>query len=210
MARDKALYDGHAVAAVAATSHAIAEEALELIDVDYEVLPHVHRRRGGDGGRRADPARAHLHRGRRPRPTSRSNIAEAPRIREGRRRAGLRRGGDRRRAPLHHPAPCTRAISSRTPAWPPSAPTARRRSGVRARASSWCARYCANVLGLEIANIRVTPAEIGGGFGGKTTVYLEPLALALSRSRRRAGEDGDDPRRGVPRHRTRPPAGSSR
>ena len=24
------------------------------------------------------------------------------------------------------------------------------------------------------------PAEIGGGFGGKTTIYLEPLAVALS------------------------------
>ena len=41
MAREKALYDGHAVAAVAATSEAIAREALDLIEVDYEVLPHV-------------------------------------------------------------------------------------------------------------------------------------------------------------------------
>jgi CO/xanthine dehydrogenase Mo-binding subunit len=41
--------------------------------------------------------------------------------------------------------------------------------------------YCAKLLGLESSDIRVTPAEIGGGFGGKTTVYLEPLALALSR-----------------------------
>src|SRR5713101_1072020 len=41
MARDKVLYDGHAVAAVAATSPAIAEEASELIQVDYHVLPHV-------------------------------------------------------------------------------------------------------------------------------------------------------------------------
>ena len=41
MARDKALYDGHAVAAVAAISPAIAEAALDLIEVDYEVLPHV-------------------------------------------------------------------------------------------------------------------------------------------------------------------------
>src|SRR6516225_7882353 len=41
MARDKALYEGHAVAGVAATSAAIAEEALGLIDVTYEVLPHV-------------------------------------------------------------------------------------------------------------------------------------------------------------------------
>src|SRR5918993_1533471 len=41
MAREKALYEGHAVAAVAATTPAIAEEALKLIEVDYEVLPHV-------------------------------------------------------------------------------------------------------------------------------------------------------------------------
>jgi len=41
--------------------------------------------------------------------------------------------------------------------------------------------YCAKVLDLNASNIRVTPAEIGGGFGGKTTVYLEPVALALSR-----------------------------
>src|SRR5688500_11990299 len=41
MAREKALYEGHAVAAVAATSAAIARRALKLIDVTYEVLPHV-------------------------------------------------------------------------------------------------------------------------------------------------------------------------
>ena len=41
MARDKVLYDGHAVAAVAATSPHIAEEAVKLIKVEYEVLPHV-------------------------------------------------------------------------------------------------------------------------------------------------------------------------
>src|ERR1700754_4797916 len=41
MAKDKALYEGHAVAAVAATSQALADEALELLDVQYEVLPHV-------------------------------------------------------------------------------------------------------------------------------------------------------------------------
>ena len=41
IAREKALYEGHAVAAVAALSPAIAEEALDLIEVTYEVLPHV-------------------------------------------------------------------------------------------------------------------------------------------------------------------------
>src|SRR5215467_8231600 len=41
MAREKALYEGHPVAAVAATTAAIAKQALKLIKVDYEVLPHV-------------------------------------------------------------------------------------------------------------------------------------------------------------------------
>jgi CO/xanthine dehydrogenase Mo-binding subunit len=40
--------------------------------------------------------------------------------------------------------------------------------------------YCAKLLGIDMANIRAIPAEIGGGFGGKTLVYLEPVALALS------------------------------
>ena len=41
MAREKALYDGHPVAAVAATSKSIAKAALKLIKVEYELLPHV-------------------------------------------------------------------------------------------------------------------------------------------------------------------------
>src|SRR5882672_404602 len=41
MAREKAIYEGHAVAAVAATSKAIADQALSVIAIDYEVLPHV-------------------------------------------------------------------------------------------------------------------------------------------------------------------------
>ena len=41
MAKGKVLYEGHAVAAVAATSQLIAEQALDLIEVEYEVLPHV-------------------------------------------------------------------------------------------------------------------------------------------------------------------------
>ena len=41
MARGKVLYDGHVVAAVAATSQSIANAAAELVEVEYEVLPHV-------------------------------------------------------------------------------------------------------------------------------------------------------------------------
>jgi len=40
--------------------------------------------------------------------------------------------------------------------------------------------YTAKLLGMEMANIRVNPAEIGGGFGGKTLIYIEPVAVRLS------------------------------
>ena len=41
IASDKVLYKGHAVAAVAATDHHIAEDAIEMIDVEYELLTPV-------------------------------------------------------------------------------------------------------------------------------------------------------------------------
>ena len=37
------------------------------------------------------------------------------------------------------------------------------------------------LTGINIGHVKVNPAEIGGGFGGKTIVYLEPLAVTLSR-----------------------------
>src|ERR1700675_3149929 len=46
LAHDKVLYDGHAIAAVAATSPHIAEVPLRLIAVEYEVLPPVKTARG--------------------------------------------------------------------------------------------------------------------------------------------------------------------
>ena len=44
---------------------------------------------------------------------------------------------------------------------------------------------CATLLGLDANKLRVTASEIGGGFGGKTHVWAEPLALALSRKANR-------------------------
>src|SRR5258708_39748917 len=41
--------------------------------------------------------------------------------------------------------------------------------------------YTARICGADIANIRAIPAEIGGGFGGKTIIYLEPLAYMLAK-----------------------------
>jgi CO/xanthine dehydrogenase Mo-binding subunit len=61
-------------------------------------------------------------------------------------------------------------------------------TGSDGKATLWCSSqghfmvrsYCAKLLGMDLGQIRVIPAEIGGGFGGKTTVYLEPLAILLS------------------------------
>ena len=39
----------------------------------------------------------------------------------------------------------------------------------------------AELLDMPVSQIRVTPMEIGGGFGGKIPVYLEPVAALLSR-----------------------------
>ncbi|MGH2587419.1 MAG: xanthine dehydrogenase family protein molybdopterin-binding subunit, partial [Dehalococcoidia bacterium] len=40
---------------------------------------------------------------------------------------------------------------------------------------------CAEVLGQPISKVKVIPTEIGGGFGGKIPVYLEPVAALLSK-----------------------------
>jgi CO/xanthine dehydrogenase Mo-binding subunit len=180
IARDKALYDGHAVAAVAATSAAIAEEALELIDVRYELLPHVI---DVEAAMSADAPVLHPHlftSGVDPKPTKPSNIAARHQFARGDVEAALAEADvvlERRYTTkaVHQgyiePHACVAAWSAdgQCQVWSSS------------QGHFMVRTYSAKVLGLDISDIRVTPAEIGGGFGGKTTVYLEPLALALSR-----------------------------
>ena len=74
----------------------------------------------------------------------------------------------------------TRATSSRTPAsriWPDGPGEV----WVCTQGPYMVRNTCAALLGIEVSRLRVTPSEIGGGFGGKTTVFIEPIALALSR-----------------------------
>ena len=53
LCRDVARYVGEIVAMVLAESRALAEDAAELVEVDYEPLAVGDRRRRGDGARRA-------------------------------------------------------------------------------------------------------------------------------------------------------------
>jgi CO/xanthine dehydrogenase Mo-binding subunit len=180
MARGKALYDGHAVAAVAATSADIAEQALALIDVKYEVLPHVI-----DVEDAMKPGAPILHDdvftgGVDPTPTKPSNVAKRVQFSLGDIEAGFKEAevvveGRYTTQPVHQayiePHACVASYGSDGQATIYS--SSQGHFMVRA--------YTAKLLGMELSNLRATPAEIGGGFGGKTLVYIEPVALALSK-----------------------------
>src|SRR6266536_1708244 len=184
LAREKALYEGHAVAAVAATSAIIARSALKLIDVKYEVLPHVI-----DVVEAMQPGAPLLHDdlftvGVEPKPEKPSNIAKRVEIKQGDVEAGFKKADlvierEFKTAPVHqgyiepHAALATVSEDGSTELWT----TTQGHYIVRA--------HCARLLGLDIGKVRVTATEIGGGFGGKTVVYLEPLAIALSRKAKR-------------------------
>ena len=52
----------------------------------------------------------------------------------------------------------------------------------------------ADVLRLPVSRVKVTPMEIGGGFGGKIVAYLDAITAVLSQQGWRASEAGHDPR----------------
>jgi CO/xanthine dehydrogenase Mo-binding subunit len=184
MAREKALYEGHAVAAVAATSEAVAREALRLIKVDYEVLPHVL-----DAVEAMKPDAPLLFEdmitaGVTPPPTKPSNVAKRVEFAIGDVHKGFKAADviierEFHTKPVHQgyiePHACVASVSED--------------GGAEVWVSTqghWIVRaHCARLLGWDISKIRVTASEIGGGFGGKTVVYLEPLALALSKKARK-------------------------
>ncbi len=185
MARDKVLYDGHAVAAVAATSAAVAERAAALIDVEYEILPHVI----DVVEAMADDAPI-LHDdlftdGVTPKPEKPSNVAKRMEFKLGDVETGFAAADvtierSFTTKPVHqgyiepHAAVAEYSEDGQIQIWCSS------------QGQFMVRNYTANMLGLEAAQIRVTPAEIGGGFGGKTLVYLEPVAVLLSKKSGRA------------------------
>ena len=134
MAREKALFPGHPVAAVAATTEAIAAQGLRADRGRLRSAAVVDRDRRCAEARRADPARVHQVRG------QAVQHRRQARGQEGRRRRKASRRPRWSSSAASPRARCIRAISSRTPAWSASPPTTRPRSGARARASSWCAR----------------------------------------------------------------------
>ena len=179
MARDKVLYEGHALAAVAATSRRIALAALAAIKVDYEVLPHVI-----DVEEAMAPDAPILHEdmitsGVDSASESPSNIAARYLYERGdvdQAFAGADVIAEREftTRPVHQGYIEPHAVVADT--------------AEDGRAVVWCSSqghfmvrtHTAKLLGWEPSRVKVIPAEIGGGFGGKTTVYIEPVATLLS------------------------------
>ena len=176
MAREKILYVGHPIAAVAATSAQIAEAALELIEVEYEVLPHVI-----DVDEAMAPGAPILHDwiktdgfdG----PTNVSAVftVKAGDVDKGFADADLVVERTFKSAPVHQgyiePQACIVSYKpdSQSTVWSSS------------QGQFMVRQLTATITGMATGDIKAIPAEIGGGFGGKTIIYLEPLAMVLSK-----------------------------
>jgi xanthine dehydrogenase molybdenum-binding subunit len=176
IARDKVVYNGHAVAVVAATSPHIAEEALNLIEVEYEVLPAVL-----NVDESMKPGAPILHADLRTPETgdNQTNIASHMQFQRGNVADGFETSEIIIEREFHTEMVHQGYIE------PHNAVAVHGSDG---HATIYCSTQApfevramsAHVAGIPVGDVKVVPAEIGGGFGGKTTVYLEPLALMLS------------------------------
>jgi CO/xanthine dehydrogenase Mo-binding subunit len=184
MARTKAFYDGHAVAAVAAIDARTANKALKLIKVDYEVLPHV-----TDVDEAMSPKAPILHadnftEGVEPKPKKPSNVAKRVEFGHGDVEAGFAEADvivertfktEQTHQGYIEPHACVANVS----------PDGTGELWVCTQGHFVYRNHCALLLGMDASKLRVTSSEIGGGFGGKTHVWAEPVALALSRKANR-------------------------
>ncbi len=180
LAQDKVLYHGHAIAAVAATSVHVAEEAVGLIDVEYEILKPV-----------LDVREA--------------MADDAPILLEELRTNALGEVGDKptnvaqhfrhARGDLEAGYEAADAIIERefTTAMVHQGYLEPQASTVQWRADDqihiWTSTQgpfqirdsVSALLQIPVSQVKVTPAEIGGGFGGKFTPYTDLPAALLSR-----------------------------
>jgi len=180
LAHDKVLYDGHPVAAVAATNPHIAEEAIRLIKVEYEVLPHVLDAESAmkEGAPILLPELRTS--GTPEKSDKQTNVASQVRFARGDLEAGFKAADvvvehEFNTAMVHqgyiepHNAVAQYNPDGQTTIW-------------TSTQGAFTARdQCALVLNIPASSIKVIPAEIGGGFGGKIGIYLEPLALLMSK-----------------------------
>jgi CO/xanthine dehydrogenase Mo-binding subunit len=195
LAIDRAVFSGQPVAAVAADEVSIAEEALDLIDVAYEVLPAavdplLSMKPGAppvaDAGTEADTSEALAHSG----VAAAKGDAEPPKAVNVAQQAHLHRGDVPKgfaesdlvlehtyRVPMVHQGYLEpHAVLAQWDSnglltiWASTQGSFNTRSEV------------ADVLHIPENRIRVIPMECGGGFGGKIRALCEPIAALLARA----------------------------
>lgn len=183
MARDKVLYRGHAVAAVAADDLHIAEAAVKLIDVQYELLPPVlnvldamrpdapilnddirTQTIGGSATAQARPTNVAQH-----------FVFEKGDVQSGFAQASVIVEGEFDTAMVHqgyiepHNATALWNADGKITVW------------MSTQGSFTARQQTAELLRVPVSSVKVVPMEIGGGFGGKISVYLPPVAALLSK-----------------------------
>ena len=179
LASDKALFKGHPVAAVAAVNAHVAESALALIAVDYEVLEAVVDVR--DAMKDGAPL---LHEELRTSPMSEiadkpSNVASHLSYEKGDAEKGFAEADvvierEYNTASVHqgyiepHNSTAIWSADGQLSVWTSTQGAFAVRAAV------------ADVLRLPVSKVKVTPMEIGGGFGGKITAYLDAITAVLS------------------------------
>ncbi len=178
MARDRVLYHGHAVAAVAAIDKSTAKKALKLIKVTYEKLPHV---TDVDEALLPDAPAVQPRYAKEGQP---ANLMSKGEFGHGDVEAGFKEADviverSYKTGQTHQgyiePHACLASVS----------PDGTGELWVTTQGHFSYRNTCAELLGMDVAKLKVTSSEIGGGFGGKTHVWMEPIALALSRKANR-------------------------
>ena len=186
MARDKVLYRGHPVAAIAATSPHIAEEAAKLIHVDYEVLPAVFTIEDAlkDDAPLVHDSLTTVIRGQAGREVSdtKSNVASHTQLTRGDLETGFKEAEviverEYSTQPVH---PGYIEPFASTAQWNPDGyvtvwTTTQGTFDVR--------EGTASIIGIPESMLKVIAMECGGGFGGKgpNTNPLNPMAAILSK-----------------------------
>ncbi len=183
MARHKVVFAGQPVAVVAAMNQDIARKALELIEVDYEILTpvtdvveamkpdapiiHPHQQANLNLASKAEEGSAP------------SNVAWHKEFGRGDVDAGFKKAdivleNTFRTQRVHQgyleprAAVASVGLGGRITIWTDS------QSIFRVR------EFCAAFLDLPVSKIRVMPVEIGGAFGAKTPQLLSPICALLS------------------------------
>jgi CO/xanthine dehydrogenase Mo-binding subunit len=198
LAIDRVVFAGQPVAAVAADELAIAEEALDLIDVKYEVLPAavdplLSLKPGSppvaDAGTEADASEALAHSAvamakSDDAPAKAVNVTQTAHVKRGDVAKGFAESDviveKTYRVPMVHQGYLEpHAVLAEWDTTGQLTLWASTQGSFNTRAE------VADVLGLEENRIKVIPVECGGGFGGKIRALCEPITALLARATRR-------------------------